>query len=190
MFFMLSTQNEILTDSLLATERAEEIPEAADIYGWLVGSWDLTVHHYWGEDVSALGLTCEVHASWVLEGRAIQDVWIMPARSERDGPPDPRLNMCGTTLRVWDPTIEAWRISWRNPAGHHHHDQIGRRQGADIVQIGVRPDGVPTRWRFTELTGESFHWLGESLAGDGATWKLEGEFRGRRIGARNGKSLC
>ena len=90
------------------------------------------------------------------------------------------MNMFGTTLRVWDPTIDAWRITWRNPAGDHHEDQIGRRIGKDIVQIGVRPNGTPTRWRFTEITSDSFHWLGESLAPDGTTWILEGEFRAKR----------
>jgi hypothetical protein len=47
--------------------------------------------------------------------------------------------------------------------------------------VGARVDGTPTRWRFTEITPNSFHWLGEALNADGATWKLEGEFRATRI---------
>ncbi|HZW10434.1 MAG TPA: hypothetical protein VFF69_11075 [Phycisphaerales bacterium] len=172
-----------LHGALGATGRSADIPEAADAYGWLVGAWELDVLRYWAEDVSALAIKGEVHAGWVLEGRAVQDVWIMPARTRRTGaPPDKRLNMCGTTLRVWDPTIEAWRITWRNPAGDHHEDQIGRRIGDEVVQIGVRPDGTPTRWRFTEVTPRAFHWLGEALQPDGRTWRLEGEFRARRVG--------
>jgi len=167
--------------ALSAPGRAREIPESADAYGWLVGSWELDVLHYWALDVSAQGIKCEVHAGWVLEGRAVQDVWIMPRRSDRTARLDKKMNMYGTTLRVWDPTIQAWRITWRNPAGDHHEEQIGRRSGKDVVQIGVRPDGTPTRWTFTEITPGSFHWLGESLGPDGKAWKLEGEFRGRRI---------
>lgn len=167
---------------LRATGRSPAIPKTADAYGWLVGSWELEVLHYWSKDVSGLGMTGEVHASWVLEGLAVQDVWIMPARAERSGRLDPNMNMYGTTLRVWDSTIEGWRITWRNPAGQHHEEQIGRRSGEDVVQVGVRPDGTPTRWSFTEITDDSFHWLGESLERDGRTWQLEGEFRGRRSG--------
>lgn len=167
-------------DVLTATRRAEPIPESQDAYGWLIGSWELDVLHYWGADVSALGLKAEVHFGWVLEGLAVQDVWIMPRRSDRTGTLDKKLNMYGTTLRVWDPTIEAWRITWRNPAGDHHEDQIGRRSGKDIVQVGTRPDGTPTRWMFTEITPDSFRWTGESLNPDGRTWVLEGEFRARR----------
>ena len=33
---------------LAATERSTEIPESADVYGWLCGSWDLHVLHYRG----------------------------------------------------------------------------------------------------------------------------------------------
>src|SRR6187401_331561 len=100
---------------LAAPSRSAEIPESADAYGWLVGSWELDVLHYWAIDISANGIKCELHAGWVLEGRALQDIWIMPRRSERTVHLDKKMNMCGTTLRVWDSTIEAWRIRWRNP---------------------------------------------------------------------------
>lgn len=75
---------------------------------------------------------------------------------------------------------DAWHIAWFNPAGGHFAQQIGRRSGADIVQLGTRPDGVLTRWRFTEITADTFHWLGEALQPDGHSWTLEGEFRAKR----------
>lgn len=177
----LSHDTPALHAALMASSRSPEIPESEDVYGWLVGSWDLDVIHYWATDVSAHSLKCEVHATWVLEGRAVQDVWIMPPRSARSHALDKKMNMYGTTLRLWDPTIQAWRITWRNPAGDHHEDQIGRRIDQDIVQLGVRPNGTPTRWSFTDITQDSFHWLGESLSADGKTWKLEGEFRAKRV---------
>ena len=168
--------------ALAAEGRSQEIPESADAYGWLVGDWELDVLHYWGTNVSARGIKGEVHAGWALEGRAVQDVWIMPRRGERRrGTLDKRLNMYGSTLRVWDSVIEAWRITWHNPAGDHFEEQIGRRSGNDIVQIGTRRDGTTTRWRFTDIGPGSFHWLGEALEPDGHTWRLEGEFQSRRL---------
>jgi len=178
----LFSETEILEEALVNAGRSPEIPQSEDVYGWLVGSWDLDVLHYWAIDVSSRAIKAEVHAAWVLEGRAIQDLWIMPPRAERHASLDKKMNMYGTTLRLWDATIQAWRITWRNPAGDHHEDQIGRREGRDIVQLGVRPDGTQTRWSFKEITSQSFHWLGESLAPGGKTWTLEGEFRGRRLG--------
>jgi len=165
---------------LVASERSAEILDSADAYGWLIGSWDLDVRHYAAADVAALKIKGEAHFGWVLEGRAIQDVWIMPRRSDRTPALAKTNNMYGTTLRVWDASIQAWRITWINPVSGHRSEQIGRRIGSDIVQVGARPDGTPTRWRFTEITPDSFRWLGEALEPDGNTSKLEGEFRATR----------
>jgi hypothetical protein len=166
---------------LASSGRAADIPESADIYGWLVGSWELDIRVYWGIDVSDRALKGEAHFGWALEGRAIQDVWIMPRVADRAGWSDRQMNMYGTTLRVWDPAQEAWQITWTNPAGDHHERQIGRRVGQDVVQIGTRSDGTPTRWTFSEITAKSFRWTGEALNADGRTWRLEGDFRVTRM---------
>jgi hypothetical protein len=166
--------------ALASAGRAAEISEEADAYGWLVGDWELEVLHYWGMNVAARGIKGEVHAGWVLEGRAVQDVWIMPQRAARTKPLDQKMNMYGTTLRAWDANLGAWRITWSNPAGGHYEEQIGRRSGQDIVQLRTRPDGTTTRWTFTEITPDAFHWLGEALQPDGKSWRLEGEFRAKR----------
>lgn len=166
---------------LRAAGRSPAIPETDDVYGWLVGSWELEVLHYAGLDVSSRKIKGEAHFGWVLEGRAIQDVWIMPQVSDRKSDSNHSNNMYGTTLRVWDPAIRAWRIRWINPVTGHEERQTGRRVGDNIVQIGARSDGTPTRWRFTEITSNSFHWLGEALEPDGRNWKAEGEFLARRF---------
>jgi len=173
-----SMQRLDFTTALTAPGRSREIPGSADAYGWLVGSWELDCLHYKGVPVSIKG---EAHFAWVLEGRAVQDVWIMPTLAQRTAESDRADNMYGTTLRVWDSSIQAWRISWRNPAHNHYEDQIGRWSGKDVVQVGVRSNGTPTRWSFTEITQESFHWLGEALQTDGQNWRLEGEFRAKRV---------
>lgn len=166
--------------ALAGSGRSAEIPESSDLYGWLIGSWELDVYHYW-VDVKDRNIQGEVHFSWVLEGRAVQDVWIMPRRSERSGALDKTCNMYGTSLRVWDSAIQAWRVTWINPVTGGHNELIGRWSGKDIMQVGVLPDGTPIRWIFSEITPDSFRWTGEALSTDGQTWKLQGEFRARRI---------
>jgi len=164
---------------LTAPGRSPETPESADVYGRLIGSWELDVLHY-GVDISARRLKGEVHFAWVLEGRAVQDVWIMPPRSERTGPPDKTCNMYGATLRVWDASLQAWRVTWINGVTGSRDELIGRWSGKDVVQVGTHANGTPIRWIFSEITPDSFHWTGESLQPDGKTWKLEGEFRARK----------
>jgi hypothetical protein len=174
-------KNQSFLERLAAPGPSHEIPESYDVYGWLVGSWRLKVVQYKAVDVTSLALEGEAHFGWILEGRAIQDTWITPRCSDRTTELPKTNNMYGTTLRVWDPSIQAWRITWINPVTGHREEQIGRRIGNEIVQIGARPDGTPTRWRFTEISPDSFHWIGEALDLDGRTWKLEGEFRATRI---------
>jgi hypothetical protein len=117
----------------------------------------------------------------VLEGRAVQDVWIMPAGQARTPPPEKTLNMYGTTLRVWDASIRAWRITWVNPVTGARNELVGRRSGNDIVQLGTNADGTPVRWCFTDTTANSFRWTGEVLEPDGKTWQLKGEFLSKRL---------
>ena len=93
---------------------------------------------------------------------------------------DRDMNMYGTTLRSWDASIRAWRIAWTNPAHGHREEQVGRRNGADILQEGTRADGTKTRWTFTEITAGSFHWRGEALYPGQSAWTLEGEFQATR----------
>jgi hypothetical protein len=168
---------------LAAWGRSPDIPESSDVYGWLIGSWELDILYYLG-DVSARGLKGEAHFGWVLEGRAVQDVWIKPPRTQREGIYDKVGDTYGTTLRVWDPAIQAWRVTWINPISGTRDELIGRWSGKDIVQVGRHADGTPIRWVFTEITPESFRWLGDALEPDGKTWKLEAEFRGRRLKRR------
>ena len=175
----LVSQN--FVSKLVAIDLSPEIPASADVYGWLVGSWDLDVLHYRAIDFSSANLNGEVHFCWVLEGRAIQDVWIMPRFSDRKPDSDRANNMYGTTLRIWDPAIQAWRIRWINPVTGHEERQTGRKVGNDIVQVGARLDGTATRWRFTDITANSFHWIGEALEPDGKTWRVEGEFVAHRL---------
>lgn len=169
--------------TLAAPGRSPEIPADADLYGWLVGSWELEVLHY-RVDVSAQHLRGEAHFGWVLEGCAIQDTWIMPRRVDRKAHSDRTTNMYGTTLRVWDATIQAWRVTWINPLTGLRDELIARRIGHEIVQVGRHPDGTPIRWIFSEITPDSFRWTGEALDVDGKTWKLEGEFRAKRLKAQ------
>jgi len=169
----------ILANALMATERSPEIPEQEDIYGWLIGSWDLDVYRY-GVDVSSLGIKGEAHFGWVLEGRVVEDVWIMPRIVDRSPDLGKVNNMFGTTLRIWDGSIQAWRVTWINPVTGTRDELIGRWSGKDVVQVGSHADGTPIRWSFTEITPDSFRWTGETLESDGKTWKLEGEFRARR----------
>jgi hypothetical protein len=135
------------------------------LYAWLIGRWEMDgIIHSVAAKQAVRG---EIHAGWVLEGRALQDVWILPGV------------FYGTTLRIYDPGLDAWHILWSDPLRQYYTRQIGRARGKDILQEGTNNDGVATRWRFVDIRDDSFHWLGERSTGTD-TWQLEAEFFVRR----------
>jgi hypothetical protein len=125
----------------------------------------------------------EWHFAWVLEGRAIQDVFLVPARGQRRAgeAPGPG-NRYGSSIRVFDPREAVWHVTWVNPVTGAHNRLVGRQVGSEIVQEGVEPDGSRIRWSFREITPASFHWLGEDSTDEGQTWRLVVEFFARRAG--------
>jgi hypothetical protein len=52
------------------------------LYGQFVGDWDAEIATYspTGERNQGQG---EIHFGWILEGRAIQDVWMIPRQKDR-----------------------------------------------------------------------------------------------------------
>ena len=96
---------------LFAAGPAQPYPDKMDLYGRLIGSWDLVVDFNFldGSRGQAIG---EKHFAWVLKGRAIQDVFIIPARRLRtDQERAESWYRYGSTFRWYDPAIDAWHIN-------------------------------------------------------------------------------
>jgi hypothetical protein len=146
-----------------AADRADHM----DLYGRFIGAWtiDAVMHAPDGQTHERSG---EIGFAWVLQGRAIEDVWILPDF------------FYGTTLRVYDPGIDAWHILWSDPLKQFYCRQVGRACGQDIVQLGKSDDGTDWRWSFEDITAASFRWLAELSADGGATWRLRAEMKCRR----------
>jgi hypothetical protein len=155
-------------DALRADGPAADRADKMGLYGWLVGDWimDAVVHADDGSRHTGQG---EIHFAWALEGRAIQDVWILPGF------------FFGTTLRVYDPGLDVWHILWSDPLKQLYSRQIGRARGKDIVQEGKADNGAAIRWSFSEITPDSFRWLGERSLDGGASWHIQAEFHARRV---------
>lgn len=160
-------------DTIKTLHASGPAPDRADkmsLYGWLIGDWEMDGTVYL-DDGTIYKQSGEIHFGWVLEGRAIQDVWILPGAFH------------GTTLRVYDPGIDAWHILWSDPLKQYYTRQIGRARGRDILQEGQLDDGTLIRWSFTEITPDSFRWRGERSHDNGESWHLQAEFFARRTDA-------
>lgn len=165
-------------EALLSTERHRSIPAEMDIYAPLLGSWRIA-----GTEYTQAGdpekVAIEVEFARVLNGRAIQDVWVFPV--DKRQPLDAGNRGSGTTLRLYDPEEKSWNVVWLDPVGRKRAQLTGRSRGDEIVQIGANESGQPRRWIFSDITGQSFVWRGEHSDDGGRTWTLNAEYFAMRV---------
>jgi hypothetical protein len=157
-----------------------EIAQSANaIYAPLVGSWTVEVFDL--EDDGARRVSAgEWHFAWILEGRAMQDVFLAPPRGERRNGALVANNRCGTTLRIFDPLRSIWRVHCFNPTAQTEESFIASRQGAQIVQKAVDTSGAAVREIFSCIELASFRCCRETSDNFGS-WKLKAEYIATRL---------
>lgn len=176
---MNSNQYSDFGQALISDKPSEELGAYADYYQWLIGGWDVKAVDYLSAD-KKMETVGEWYFSWVLEGRAVQDVWIAPKRELRNKETSKTRNRYGSTIRTFDPVTKTWTINWFNPVSGARDMLIAKKEGLDIVQSGTDNEGNMMRWVFTDITADTFRWYGERSADGGQTWILEAEFFGTR----------
>lgn len=168
------------TDSMIAALQANgphpDLASELMLFGQFVGAWDIAVTNI-EPDGTKKELKGEWHFGWVLEGRAVMDVWITPRRSLRDSI-DPY--EYGATLRFFDPTIQAWRSTWIGPMRHLVRPFIARQVGDEIILEGSFAPGNLTRWVFSQITATSFHWRNMESSDEGVMGTIVQEMDAQR----------
>ncbi len=160
---------------LICESKSSSIPDEHNLFGELIGKWDF-------EWVDNHGTEHERHIkgewifSWVLDGTAIQDVFICPSSEERANNNQPDAEY-GTTLRIYNPKTQAWDIFYGCTGQMTRLE--ARKSGDTIVLTEIT--GEKKKWIFSEVTENSFRWQSMGTQ-DGAIWKLYGElFATRKI---------
>ncbi len=149
------------------------------LYGQFVGEWEFDACKP-GPDGSVERAQGEWHFGWILEGRAIEDVWMVPTRAQRAaGAP---LVGLGITVRVPEATGDAWGVHWHDVVRGVTTALCGRLVGDEIVQEGTGPDGTVTRWTFSHVRPERFTWRAETSKDGGRSWQPVVVFEARRRG--------
>jgi hypothetical protein len=158
-------------------------PEIAQ-FGRLVGIWRAeqevrTKDGGWAEGEPAVWTW-----KYVLDGFAIQDLWLhteehLPAYL---GPLGRSYQL--TTLRIWERGSSSWRVAWAaNGAGKtpgmDFGTFVGRGDGDDVVMHGESAFGQQ-RVTFSKVTANSFVWTSE-YSTDGKTWTPVMRVRARRV---------
>lgn len=175
----MENQQNLFARTLISETSHPLLVEASDVYGWLIGSWDMKAIDYFPDGTNS-ELDGEWHFSWVLDGRIIQDVLLTPKRIQEQGDSKKQRNRYGTSLRIYDPDKKYWKVIWLNPVSGSHNELTGKKEGKQVIQEGKDTDGNFMRWVFTDITSDSFRWYGERSPNGKNDWALETEFFAER----------
>ncbi len=151
------------------------LSEKLQLFGQFVGDWEGEAQ-FFKPDGTEMGPSQkgEVHWGWILDGMAVQDVWCI--RDMETG----KLIPAGTTVRFYDPKIDAWQSTWITPMSNDVARFVGRKVGERIVLEGKDSAGKHLRWTFSEIKPDSFTWTGEESKDEGKAWVLATKMRFRR----------
>ena len=138
-----------------------EYAEAFEPFAPLIGSWDLDVAWYDETGAVTRQTKGEWHFAWVLDGRAVADIWITPSRAARAADGD---GEWGLSMRIFDPELQAFRSTWMGPKAAFVLPFIAH---ATADTITLEAQGAKTRWEFTGITETGFHWRNEDEDADG-----------------------
>jgi hypothetical protein len=145
--------------------------EQAQAFDRFVGTWNADFTHFRPDGSVLNRYAGRVLFGWILNGRAMQDVWI---GEPIDGQTEPSL---GTSIRFFDTEAEAWRVVWISPEENVVTTVQGGIVGDRIVLEGINADGSLRRWSFNDIQADSFVWRGERSEDGGATWRRNAEYQ-------------
>jgi hypothetical protein len=163
-----------LAAALKATSPHPALGDQAQVVGRLIGTWDVEYTTF-AKDGTADRRTGEFIVEWVMDGRAIQDLWIVHPSGKR------KEREVYTDLHWFDAKSRTWRSAFVDP----EHGSVARFTGGPVGNdryVLQTPDfgSNQTRWSFYDIRRDSFAVRGEASGDDGKTWKLESEYRMKR----------
>jgi hypothetical protein len=166
-----------LVAALEATSPNPSLGDQAQVLGRLVGTWDVEYTDF-AKDGKAIHRTGGFIVGWVMDGRAIQDLWIVnPSGKRKD-------REVYTDLHYFDPKTRTWRATFVDP----EHGSVARFTGGPVgndrfVLETQDINSEQTRWSFNDIRPDSFVWRDEASSDGGKTWRLQAEYQMKRQGA-------
>jgi len=143
-------------------------PSAARLFDRVAGSWDVAYTNI-RDDGARDKVRGELLVGWVLDGRALQDLWIQFPKPGED-------RFIGTTLRFYDADRKKWRVTWVSAIANAVTLLEGSEEDGRIALYNDSPKGR-TRWTFSNITDRTFVWQGELSTDGGKTWRMREDHR-------------
>lgn len=163
------------SEALISSQPSQSIPDELNLFGQFVGEWDFDWYDRKNEHVGQ-HVKGEWIFSWVLDGSAVQDVFICPSRAERltNYQPDKEY---GTTIRFFNPKTGAWDVFYGCTGEATRLES--RKEKDEIILTEIQKRKM--KWIFSEIAQNSFHWQHMQIE-DGQNWYVCSElFATRRV---------
>lgn len=141
----------------------------------LVGAWDVEYTDF-AKDGKIRHRTGALLFGWVLDGRVMQDLWIVdPSTTGKE-------REVYTDLFYFDPKSETWHVASIDPYAASVATFAGGAVGDDRIVLDSH-DLVPNearRWSFNDIGMNSLVFRDEASSDGGKTWKLKSEYHMKR----------
>jgi hypothetical protein len=164
--------------ALQASGPHPSLGDQASVFGRLVGTWDVEYTDF-AKDGKAIHRSGELIFGWVLDGRAIQDLWIVdPSGTRKD-------REVYADLRYFDPKSGTWSAVFVDPEDASVAKFSGGAVGDDRIVLESQ-DLVARqtrRWSFNDIRPDSLVFRDEASSDGGKSWTLKSEYLMRRRGA-------
>ena len=153
-------------EALVCQTKNAVIPDEKNFFGQFVGEWDFE----WNDNI---GTDAERHIpgewifSWVLDGTAIQDVFICPSRDERLKTSYPDAEY-GTTIRIFNPNSQAWDIFYGCTGEATRLEARKENDTIELTEIGSKK----MKWIFSDIKENTFCWSRVHWDENDSLWKL------------------
>jgi hypothetical protein len=163
-----------VTTALKATSPHPALGDQAQVLGRIIGTWDVEYTDF-AKDGTATHRTGEFIVGWIMDGQAIQDLWIVNpsgTRKERE---------VYTDLHWFNAKTRTWHATFVDPEHGSVAKFAGGPVGDDRYVLETSDLGSKqTRWSFNDIRPDSFVWRDEASNDDGKTWKLQSEYKMKR----------
>ena len=166
-----------MVTALQAMGPHSSLGDQAKVFDRFVGTWDVEYTDF-SKDGRVTHRSGEFIVGWVMDGRVIQDFWIVyPSGTRKD-------REVYTELRYYDPKSGTWPMTFIDPEHASAARFTGGAVGDDRIVLDTQDfDGGNTRWSFNNIRPESFDFRDEASGDGGKTWRLQSEYHMKRRGA-------
>lgn len=173
-----------MATALEATRPNPSLGDQAKVLNRLVGAWNVQYTDFM-KDGTTLHRTGEFVVGWIMDGRALQDLWIVdPWGKHKD-------REVYTDVHYFDAKSRTWHAVFVDPQDGSVARFTAREVANDrLVLESTEIDSGETRWSFNDIHPDSFIWRDEGSADGGKTWKLRSEYHMKRRGAGSADQMA